>query len=125
MADSLAPEIQAQLDRYLRGDISLAEFEAWLVPETWDTSPQSDRSAHDLATAIILRITEFTNGDWTEVELRGELAQLQYPAVSPLIFSGGEFLCLGGGKGEQAVPGSEGHLPRVSVVGTGRSEVAA
>lgn len=81
MTDSLTRAIEARLQRYLAGADSLAEFEAWLVPETWDLSPQSDHAAHDLATAITLRIAEFTNGDWTEDELRDALAGL-YPAVT-------------------------------------------
>jgi hypothetical protein len=88
MADSLSQEIDAQLQRYLRGEDSLAEFEAWLVPETWDISPQSDRSAHDLATAITLRIAEFTNGDWTEEELKRALEQLAQTAPAQITLSG-------------------------------------
>jgi hypothetical protein len=123
MADSLTQAIEARLQRYFRGDDSLAEFEAWLVPKTWDISPQSDRAAHELATAITLRIAEFTNGDWTEDELRDVLAQLQRPTLSPLISSDGEFLY--SGKEEQVTLGSQNHLAKSSVVGTGRSEVAA
>lgn len=80
MPDSLTNAIEARLERYLRGEDSLAEFEAWLVPETWDISPQSDRSAHDLATAITLRIAEFTSDGWTEDELREALAKVLPPA---------------------------------------------
>lgn len=80
MSESLTKTIEARLARYLRGEDSLAEFEAWLVPETWDIAPQSDRSAHDLATAITLRIAEFTNGDWTEDELREALTKVLPPA---------------------------------------------
>lgn len=77
MTESLDQTIQMRLGWYLRGDLSLAEFEAWLVPATWDLSPQSDSAAHELATAITLRIAEFTNGDWTEAELREELERLR------------------------------------------------
>ncbi len=124
MADSLTQAIEGRLERYLRGEDSLADFEAWLVPETWDISPQSDRSAHDLATAIILRIAEFTNDDWTEEELQEAFAQLQHPALSPLVRSGGEFF-YSSGKKELGILGSQSHLVKFSVVGTGRSEVVA
>ena len=87
MPDSLTKAIEARLQHYLRGEDSLTEFEAWLVPETWDISPQSDRAAHDLATAITLRIAEFTNGDWTEDELREALKNL--PPVAEITLSGG------------------------------------
>lgn len=122
--DSLTRAIEARLQRYLAGEDSLAEFEAWLVPETWDISPQSDRSAHDLATAIVLHIAEFTNGDQGEDELREALSQLQQPIVSSLVCSGEEFF-YSGGKREQGMLGSQSHLVKFSVVGTGRSEVAA
>jgi hypothetical protein len=124
MADSLTRAIEARLERYLRGEDSLSDFEAWLVPETWDISPQSDRAAHELATAITLRIAEFTNGDWSEEDLQKALADLPRPTLSPLILSTETFM-YSGGKGEYAVLGSQSHLSKFAVVGTGRSEVAA
>jgi hypothetical protein len=124
MPDSITQAIEAQLERYLQGEQSLGDFEAWLVPETWDISPQSDRAAHELATAITLRIAEFSNGDWTEEELRGALADLPRPTLSPLVLSTETFL-YSGGKGEHPVLGSQSHLARFAVAGTGRSEVVA
>jgi len=76
MPDSLFHVIDEHLQRYLRGEDSLADFEAWLVPETWDLSPQNDSEGHERATAITLRIAEFTNGDWTEDQLREALSNL-------------------------------------------------
>jgi hypothetical protein len=122
MPDSLTQAIEERLERYLCGDDSLAEFEAWLVPETWDLSPQEDRAGHELATAITLRIAEFTSGDWNEDELQVALAQLRRPALSPLISSGVEFV-FSGGKGEHV--SSSSHLIQSSVVGTGRSEAVS
>ena len=124
MPDSLTQAIEARLERYLQRDDSLAEFEAWLVPETWDLSPRSDRAAHELATAITLRIAEFTAGDWSEADLRTALADLPPPLVSPLVLST-ETFTYSGGKGERAVPGSESHLARFAVAGSGRSEVVS
>jgi hypothetical protein len=123
MPDSMTRAIEARLQRYLAGDDSLAEFEAWLVPETWDLSPQSDGAAHELATAITLWIAEFTSGDCDEDALRKGLAELPRPTLSPLIFSTETFL-YSGGKGEHIL-GSQSHLAKFAVVGTGRSEVAA
>lgn len=97
MTGSLDQEIQQQLDWYLRGDISLADFEAWLVPATWDISPQSDSAAQDLATAITLRVAEFTKGDWTEDELRAELTEIR-PKIT---LSGGD-------KGQVVILASQG-----------------
>lgn len=80
-------EIEARLERYLRGEESLSDFEGWLVPETWDLSPQSDRAAYDLVTMITLRIAEFTSGNWTEEELRESLEKLP-PAGAEIVLSG-------------------------------------
>lgn len=125
MPDSLIQAIDAQLARYLNDEDSLADFEAWLVPETWDISPQTDRAAHELTTAITLRIAEFTNGDWTEDELKEALSQLRHPTISPLAFTGEVFMYSATDKAEHAFPGGQSHLARASVAGTGRSEVAA
>jgi len=110
MPDSITQAIEARLRRYLGGEDSLADFEAWLVPETWDLSPLTDREAHELAASITLRIAEFTNGDWSEAELRKALQQLQSP--SEIKFSGG--------KEDQVILGLQNHQASFSVVGTER-----
>lgn len=114
MSNSLVHVIDEHLQRYLRGEDSLAEFEAWLVPQTWDLSPQEDREGHERSTAIVLRIAEFTNGDWTEDQLREALIAL--PPAPQIILSGIS-------KG-QAVMGSLGQ-GSFSVVGRPHSEAFA
>lgn len=94
MANSLEQEIQNRLAQYLRGDETLAEFEAWLLPASWDLSPQADPAGHELATAILMRIGEFTGGDWTESELRLHLEALQAAQVE-IIYSASENLVTG------------------------------
>lgn len=116
MTTPLEQTIREQLTRYLRGDSTLAEFEAWLVPETWDLSPQTDAKAHELATWLILRIAEFTNGDWSEEELREALRRFQ--PLPGLTFSGGP-------KQEQVMPGLLSRQAGFSVAGTGRSRAIA
>lgn len=68
MADSLSITIRRQLRRYLQGGQSLREFVRWLAPRL--ESLDRDRDADDLAHEAYLRIAEYTNGDWTEDELR-------------------------------------------------------
>lgn len=107
MPDSLAHVIDEHLQRYLRGEDSLAEFEAWLVPQTWDLSPQEDREGHERSTAITLRIAEFTNGDWTEDQLREALAML--PPAPQIVLSGmakGETVMSSLGQGSFSVVGT-------------------
>lgn len=107
MTESLDQEIQQRLDWYLRGDVSLADFEAWLVPATWDISPQSDPAAHGLATAITLRIAEFTNGGWIEDDLRRELAAIQ-PKITLAGGEKGEVIILASqGQGSSSVAGKQ------------------
>lgn len=107
MTESLDQEIQQRLDWYLRGELSLADFEAWLIPATWDLSPQSDLAAHGLATAITLRIAEFTNGGWTEDDLRRELAGIQ-PKITLAGGDKGEVIILASqGQGSSSVAGKQ------------------
>ena len=107
MTESLDQQIQQRLNWYLHGDLSLADFEAWLVPATWDLSPQSDSAAHGLATAITLRIAEFKNGDWTENDLYRELGEIQ-PIT---MLSGGEksevVILASQGQGSSSVAGKQ------------------
>lgn len=88
MANSFNQEITSKLDQYLRGVETLESLEEWLVSMGWDVSPLGDRTAHELVTAILLRIAEFTNGDWTESELRERLTALI--EQSTITFSGSD-----------------------------------
>lgn len=69
-------EIRAALVRDLNGEISLAEFEDWLVPAAWNIEQTGNREATDLAGDIELRLAEFSNGHWTEPELHTKLEPL-------------------------------------------------
>jgi hypothetical protein len=68
--------IRASLVRYLSDDISLAEFEGWFVPVAWGIERTGNRDAIELAGEIELRLAEFSNGHWSEPELRSKLASL-------------------------------------------------
>jgi hypothetical protein len=76
MTSGIDLEIRASLVRYLNGDISLAEFEDWFVPVAWSIERTGNRDAIELAAEIELRLAEFSNGHWTEPELRSKLASL-------------------------------------------------
>jgi hypothetical protein len=76
MTGAIDLEIRDRLARYLNGDISLHDFEDWFVPVSWDIEQIHNSKANELAGEIELRLAEFSNGDWTEAELRSKLEPL-------------------------------------------------
>ena len=72
----LDAEIRDRVGQYLAGEQSLHEFLEWFIPVSADIDQSDDRRAEDLAGEILLRWAEFTNGDWTEAELKAQLERL-------------------------------------------------
>lgn len=68
-------EIRNWLDRYLRREITLREFQRWFVPATWNIDETDNDEARQLAAYIDLRFAEFSNQHWTEPDLREQLAR--------------------------------------------------
>lgn len=73
MPYSLNFNIRERLAAYLAQECSLQEFEDWFFPETWDVDQAGDLALTNLVYGIKLRLAEFSNGDWTENELRSLL----------------------------------------------------
>src|SRR5437660_6028691 len=69
-------EIRRWLGRFLSKQISLDQFEDWLVQHSWNMHRDSDESARKLAAAIELRLAEHSSEHLDEVQLRQELAPL-------------------------------------------------
>lgn len=69
-------EIREQLARYLAGEIPLQQLEEWLVRRSWDLHRIANERTHELVAELELLLAEFSNGDWTEEELRRMLAPL-------------------------------------------------
>ncbi len=63
-------ELRKELARYLEGQCTLKEFEDWFVPRSWNFNQNSNPSLRNLVAQIELSLAEFSNGDWTENELR-------------------------------------------------------
>ncbi len=82
MNDSLDSQVRAQVARYLSGDVSLAEFQAWFVPRSWDLPGVGEEPAKDLCQEIELALAEYTSGHRTEGELRRLLGDLVRPRVT-------------------------------------------
>lgn len=70
-------EVYRQLIRYLTNEIPLNEFRNWFDASTWpnDENPESYRPS-DIAGEVELRLAEFSNGHWSEEELRNNFHAL-------------------------------------------------
>jgi len=69
-------EVRDRLAAYLAGDATLGDFQEWFVLSTWDLEETGNQTACELAHEIHLKLAEFSNGHWTEEELRRELRPL-------------------------------------------------
>jgi hypothetical protein len=75
--NTLALEVYNQLASYAAGTISLREFQDWFDPLFWDTlGAPNDPETRDLCAEIGLRLAEYSNGHWTEAELKTTLARM-------------------------------------------------
>ena len=84
MQSSLDHDIRERLAQYLRGETRLRDFDAWFVPATWEVDQERDPVAYDLTNEIYLRLAEYSNGHWTEAELKDRLRRLvESYAVAP------------------------------------------
>ena len=67
---NLSLRIRRELSRCLAGQTSLHQFARWLAPITLATFENAHGEAVELIAEIELRLAEYSNGDWTEEELR-------------------------------------------------------
>lgn len=68
--NTLWNNIRENLIDYITGKIPLSNFEDWLVPASWNVHQNEDRSTTNLVFAIELKLAEYSNGLWTEDELK-------------------------------------------------------
>ena len=66
-------QIRQWLARYLHKEVSLDQFEDWIVQQSWNMHLDSELSAQNLASAIELRLAEYSSGHLDENQLRSEL----------------------------------------------------
>ena len=62
--------VRERLREMLRGEISLNEFNRWMVDYTWDIDQDDPKPLSDLVGTIKLRLAEYSNGHWLRNELR-------------------------------------------------------
>jgi hypothetical protein len=85
MADSLAVVIREQVGSFLSGNLTLPQFQDWLVANTWDIEEHGDSHATDLTYEIKLALAEHSRGDITGDELRNRMSQAVKTAVHAAI----------------------------------------
>lgn len=61
--------LREQLARYVAGEITLAEFRRWFLPQIWDLA-EDDQSVSPITRRVELRLAEFMNGHWSEDDLK-------------------------------------------------------
>jgi hypothetical protein len=66
-------QIREKLGRFLSKEISLDQFEDWLVQRSWNMHKSSDEAAQKLASAIELRLAEYSSDHLDETSLYEEL----------------------------------------------------
>lgn len=76
MTQSLEVDVRERLARYLANETALAEFRGWFIAEAWNIDKRSTAATARLVHQIELLLAEHEHGDWTEPELRRELAPL-------------------------------------------------
>ena len=76
MTHTLDREIQDRLVGYLAGEVSLSEFRNWFDSATWDFEQAANPILAELMGEITLRLAEYSDGHWTEEELRRKLTPL-------------------------------------------------
>jgi hypothetical protein len=76
MTLEISLKIREWLSRYLDGEISLRQFEDWFIPVAWGIPRTANQGTLELVGEIELRLAEFSNGHWTEPELRTTLEPL-------------------------------------------------
>jgi hypothetical protein len=80
-------QIREQVSRYLANQQSLSDFNAWLIAETWNLSPEDASGVRSLFGSIELTIAEYDAGHLTIEDLRNKLGALASSPQVPLSVS--------------------------------------
>jgi hypothetical protein len=78
---TLDAELQEQLIRYLLQEISLSQLWDWFMPLSWDVDRVAEPATAELAHDLESLLYEYSDGMWTEPELRAKIAHIT-PIVS-------------------------------------------
>jgi hypothetical protein len=75
MNTSKLADIIQQVERYMRGKLSRAEYRAWLIDEVWNADSLGDAELESILYDLEALDAEFTSGVWSEDELKSELRE--------------------------------------------------
>lgn len=75
---SLFNELTHELSRYIRGEIPLQTFHSWFAPILWKIEELGDPEAEELAYDVTLRLSEYSQGQWSEPQLKTILHDLSH-----------------------------------------------
>jgi len=78
-------QIRDKLFDYLTREITLNDFEDWLVFQSWNMHHDSDDAAQRLVGAIELRLAEYSDDHLSDDALERELKGLIAPSVNVVI----------------------------------------
>ena len=78
-------QIRDKVNELSENKIDMDAFEDWLVSQSWNMHRDSDETAQRLASAIELRLSEFSAGHLSELQFKEEVRGL-LPANSGIIF---------------------------------------
>ena len=81
MPQSLTSSIRDQILALLSDQISLLEFQDWLVGATWDVEQHADPDAADLAYGSKLALAELSRGDISQATFYDRLRDLVGSAI--------------------------------------------
>lgn len=115
---SIETEIRNRALDYLSGEIALADFEAWLVPATWDLDDR-DRGAMGLAHGLQLVLAERSRGHLRDTSFREHIRSIVHHAH---LGATGETTSTGSSAATRPVPW---RLHQGVAAGTPREEVPA
>lgn len=78
IGDSLmitAHDIREKVLAYLAGSLDLDGFEDWIAQSTWNIHQWGTSEAQNLAYTVELRLSEYSSGHLTDLDLRESLAR--------------------------------------------------
>lgn len=73
---NITSELYKKVIQYLNDEISVTQFENWFLPSFGKIINLPDCPPRDLAGDIQLALAEMSNGDRTEVEMKGLIREL-------------------------------------------------
>ena len=76
MAQSLTSSIHDHIAALLSDEISLYEFQDWLVVATWDIERHADPAATDLAYSARLALAELSRSDISQPAFQERMTEL-------------------------------------------------